>query len=84
MKDKLIEVILTLLMIGVFASGFLTFIVILYIITAFVLMFAWNITMPYLFDLPEIRFIHSICIVIITKILLPSMINIRNGNRKEE
>ena len=50
----------------------IVFVVFISLVMGYVVMFLWNMTLPVLFEVPEITFIQSLALLILTKILFGS------------
>lgn len=46
--------------------------VVFIILGAILFMFCWNYVMPYLFGLPTITYIHALCLMTVTRLLIPT------------
>lgn len=42
------------------------------VLGAIVFMFCWNYVMPFIFGLPEITYIHAMCLMVIARLLFPT------------
>jgi len=82
--NDILAFILSAFIIVAMILAILLIVVAYYTIASVVLMLAWNYAMTYAFNLPELGFLHALCIIIVFKILFSIITITKDGTKKSK